>query len=71
MPDTLSTHADVMPSAAPSQAEIAAWKELPRDEQLRRLQLSLDDPDCDIPTTTTVAEILANVLKGTATKQHG
>lgn len=71
MSDTLTTHSDVVPSAAPSEAEIAAWQELPRDERLHRLQLSLRDPDCDIATTTTVAEILANVLKGTAAPQHG
>jgi hypothetical protein len=50
---------DVMPSAAPSEAEIAAWQTLPRDEQLRRLRLILSHPDCDRASETTMDDIRA------------
>jgi hypothetical protein len=50
---------DVMPSTTPSEAEIAAWQALPRDEQLRRLQLALSHPDCDRVSTATTDDIRA------------
>lgn len=36
---------DVMPSATPSDEDIAEWKALLRDEQLRRLRLEVTHPD--------------------------
>jgi hypothetical protein len=48
---------DVMPSATPSEAEIAAWQALPRDQQLRRLRLALSHPDCDRVSTATTDDI--------------
>jgi hypothetical protein len=50
---------DVMPSAVPSEAEIAAWQTLPRDEQLRRLRLFLSQPDCDRVSEATMDDIRA------------
>jgi len=50
---------DVVPSAAPSEAEIAAWQTLPRDEQLRRLRLVLSHPDCDRVSEATMDDIRA------------
>ncbi len=47
---------DVKPSATPTEAEIAAWQSLPRDEQLRRLSHDLDHPDCSIVSTATMAD---------------
>lgn len=58
MTDTI-TFPDVMPSATPTEAEIAAWKSLPRDEQLRRLRLELDHPDCSVVSTATMDDITA------------
>lgn len=55
-------HADVMPSATPTPAEIAAWDALSRDEQLRRLRKSFEDPDCSRVSTMTMAEILESAL---------
>jgi len=49
-----------MPSATPSEAEIAAWQALPRDEQLRRLRLALAHPDCDRVSASTMDDIRAN-----------
>lgn len=53
------TMPDVMPSATPTDAEIAAWQSLPRDEQLRRLRLELNHPDCLIVSTASMADIRA------------
>ncbi len=50
-----------MPSATPSEAEIAAWRELPRDEQLRRLRQMLTSPEASTPDGTTMAEIWAEI----------
>ena len=60
MVDMLSTNA-VMPSATPSEEEIAAWQELPRDEQLRRTRQMLTSPEASTPCGTTMAEIWAEI----------
>jgi hypothetical protein len=51
----------VMPSAAPTEEEIAAWQELPRDEQLRRMRQMLTSPEASTPCNTTMAEIWAEI----------
>jgi hypothetical protein len=38
MSQTTDKPTRVMPSAAPTEAELAAWADLPRDEQVRRYQ---------------------------------
>jgi hypothetical protein len=48
-----------MPSATPSDAELAEWGTLPRDEQVRRYQEALAHPDCSTPTDDTMSDILA------------
>jgi hypothetical protein len=48
-----------MPSATPTDAELAAWAVLPRDEQVRRYQEALAHPDCSTPTNDTMSDILA------------
>ncbi|HMK89099.1 MAG TPA: hypothetical protein VK446_05640 [Methylocystis sp.] len=60
MTETLTLNA-VMPSATPSEAEIAAWNELPRDEQVRRLRQMLTSPEASMPSGVTMAEIWAEV----------
>lgn len=47
----------VAPSATPSEAEIAAWRELPRDEQLRRMRQALSSADASTPCDATMAEV--------------
>ena len=47
----------VMPSATPTEAEIAAWNELTRDEQLERMRAELHHPDCDIVSAATMDDI--------------
>jgi hypothetical protein len=49
----------VMPSATPTEAELAAWVALPRDEQVRRYREALSDPDCSTPTDDSMSDILA------------
>lgn len=51
------TISDAMPSATPTEAEIAAWNALPRDEQLRRLRAALAHPDCSIVGTASMDDI--------------
>jgi uncharacterized protein YbaP (TraB family) len=51
----------VMPSASPTEEEIAAWLELPRDEQLRRMRQMLTSPEASNPCSTTMAEIWAEI----------
>ena len=51
----------LMPSAIPTEEEIAAWQELPRDEQLRRMRQMLISPRASTPCNTTMAEIWAEV----------
>jgi hypothetical protein len=48
----------VMPSAVMSEEEIAAWNSLSREEQERRLDIALDDPDCLKPSDLNFEEVL-------------
>lgn len=59
---------DVLPSAAPSDAEIEAWQSLSREEQARRLQLALSHPDCDAITNDTIEDIVSEARKRWAEK---
>jgi len=51
----------VMPSATPTEEEIAAWQALPRNEQLRRLRQTLTSPEASTPCSTTMAEIWSKI----------
>jgi hypothetical protein len=51
----------VMPSARPSEEEIATWQEFPRDEQLRRMRQMLTSLEASTPCNTTMAEIWAEI----------
>lgn len=55
---TTETLPDVMPSAIPSEAEIAAWDALPQEEQLRRLRASFAEAECSRSVPDTVEDIL-------------
>ena len=61
----------VMPSATPTEAEIAAWAALPRDEQVRRYQEALAHPDCNVPTSDGMTDILAAARKRVAARTNG
>lgn len=60
--------AKVMPSATPTDAELAAWATLPRDEQVRRYQEALAHPDCSTPTDDTMSDILAAARQRVASR---
>jgi hypothetical protein len=62
---------DVMPSAVPTEAEIEAWQALPRDEQMRRMRLSLDRPGCQVESKATMADILAACHARADTRRNG
>jgi hypothetical protein len=49
---------DVKPSVTPSDAEIAAWQSLPREEQLRRMRGLVSSAEA----TQTVRESTADIL---------
>lgn len=50
----------VMPSPLPpTEAELAAWNALTRDEQIARYREYLAHPDCDRISSATMADILA------------
>jgi predicted transcriptional regulator len=59
MSQTTDKSTRTMPSATPSEAEIAEWAALPRDEQERRYQEMFRHPDCNTFTTDTPDDILA------------
>ena len=61
----------VMPSAAPTEAELAAWAALPRDEQVRRYRELFQHPDCNTFTTDTPHDILAAARQRVAARRHG
>lgn len=59
MTETIAKTAEIVPSAAPANEELAAWGELPRDEQIRRLRAKLMAADCSAPSDATFGAILA------------
>ena len=61
----------VMPSATPTEAEIAAWAALSRDEQVRRYQELFQHPDCNSFTTDTPDDILAAARQRVAARRNG
>jgi hypothetical protein len=48
-----------IPSAMPSDADIAAWQDLPRDDRVRLMQEALAYPDCGQVGTASMAELRA------------
>ena len=61
----------VMPSAAPTDAEIAAWQALPRDEQFARLKEALNHPDSSVDSGLTMEQIKANARTRAAQRNPG
>ncbi len=71
MSETTDKLTGVTPSATPSETELAAWAALPRDEQVRRYQKLLQQPDCNTFTSDTPDDILAAARKRVAERRHG
>jgi hypothetical protein len=71
MSQTTDKPTRVMPSATPIGAELAAWADLPRDEQVRRYQEVFRHPDCNTFSTDTPDEIQAAARMRVAARRHG
>jgi hypothetical protein len=71
MPLKTDKSTQVMPSATPTEGELAAWATLSRDEQLRRYQEALAHPDCSAPTDESISDILAAARQRVAARTNG
>jgi hypothetical protein len=66
------TKTRAMPSALPpSEAELAEWNALSRDEQIARYREFFAHPDCDTFTDETAEEIIAAAQKQAAARRGG
>jgi hypothetical protein len=59
----------VMPSATPTEQEIAAWNELSREEQLKRYRELFSDPDTMTDCGQTMDDILAEARRRSALRR--
>ncbi len=60
----------LMPSALPpSEAELAAWNALTRDEQISSYREALSHPDCDLVSSATMADILTEARARVAARR--
>lgn len=71
MSKTTDKQTRIMPSATPTEAELAAWAALPRDEQVRRYQEALAHPDCSVPTSDSMSDILTAARQRVAARSNG
>ena len=55
----------------PTEAELAAWNGLTRDEQVARYREHLSHPDCDRVSSATMAEILTEARLRVADRRVG
>jgi hypothetical protein len=61
-----------MPSPLPpTEAELAAWNALTRDEQIARYREYLAQPDCDRISDATMSDILAKARERVAARKRG
>ncbi|API56775.1 hypothetical protein BMW22_35745 (plasmid) [Rhizobium leguminosarum] len=70
MTTTTDFFPDVMPSATPTEAELAAWEALPRDEQLSRLRASFAAPASSQVGTRSMDDLLKEA-RAAADLRHG
>jgi hypothetical protein len=68
---TSATRTEIMPSATPTEAELAAWTALSREAQVSRYREALTHPDCSIVTDESMGDILAAARERVATRDHG
>ena len=69
MTDT-KTHA--MPSPLPpTEAELAEWNALSRDEQVARFREYLSHPDCERVSDATMADVLVEGRERVAARRRG
>jgi hypothetical protein len=69
MVDTREPNVYAAPSPIPpTEAELAAWQALSRDEQLARYREALHHPDCDRISEATMADVLIMARKRVAAR---
>ncbi len=72
MADTRESDVYAAPSPLPpTEAELAAWHALSRDEQLARYREALHHPDCDRIIKATMADVLTRARKRVAARRNG
>jgi hypothetical protein len=71
MSQTTEKPTRTLPSATPTEAELADWAALPRDEQVRRYQEMFRHPDCNTFTADTPDDILAAAKQRISARRHG
>jgi len=71
MRDPLDAVVRAYPSALPpTEAELAEWRALSREEQVRRYREALAHPDCSVATDDSMDAILAEAQARVA-RRHG
>ncbi len=55
----------------PTEAELAAWKALNREEQIARYREYLSHPDCDRVSDSAMADILSEARARAARRRSG
>ena len=68
---TSSKQTGILPSATPTDTELAAWTALPRDEQVRRYQEALAHPECSEPSDDSMTDILTVARRRVAAGANG
>jgi hypothetical protein len=72
MADTRDLDTLAVPSPLPpTEAELAAWNALTREQQIDRYRAYLAAPECQTFTTDTPDEILAAARAKVAARRHG
>jgi hypothetical protein len=71
MSQTTDKPTRTLPSATPTETEVAEWAILSRDEQVRRYQEMFQHPDCNTFTADTPDDILAAARQRIAARRHG
>ena len=68
MSDTLTK---VVPSATPSDADLVAWQDLPRDEQVRLMREFFAHSDCSTPSALTMDDVRKLAAQRIAERDRG
>ena len=69
MSDDKTMSIDIQSFACPTEEDIRRWEALPRSEQLRRLQMLFDSPECSAESSLTMDDILAQARNKVGVRQ--
>ncbi len=62
------SNSEVVPSATPTEADVLAWRDLPRDEQVRRLRRMLASPEATTATDASMVDIWDEIEADTSVR---